>query len=124
MHGLIHYQNIFFFVMEQEQINKQFYSIGEVAKLLGENASLVRFWVNETGLFKLQTNKKGNRIFGNADVEKLKKLHQLIKHKGFTVQGAKQALKAGKSPEPSEKELLVMKLHGIKERLETIRDSI
>jgi DNA-binding transcriptional MerR regulator len=110
--------------MEQEQINKQFYSIGEVAKLLGENASLVRFWVNETGLFKLQTNKKGNRIFGNEDVEKLKKLHQLIKQKGFTVQGAKQALKQGKIPEPSEKELLLMKLQGIKERLETISDSI
>jgi DNA-binding transcriptional MerR regulator len=110
--------------MSQEIIGKQFYSIGEVAEILGENTSLVRFWVNETGLFKLQTNKKGNRIFQQSDVEKLKQLHKLIKHKGFTLQGAKNVMKSGEPIEQTVQENLKDRLISIQKQLKAIRDNI
>ncbi|MFN4121942.1 MAG: MerR family transcriptional regulator [Flavobacteriales bacterium] len=110
--------------MSQEIIGKQFYSIGEVAKILGENTSLVRFWVKETGLFKLQTNKKGNRIFQQTDVEKLKQLHRLVKQKGFTLQGAKNALKLGEPIDPAIQENLKDRLISINAQLKAIRDNL
>lgn len=110
--------------MAQEAIEKQFYSIGEVAEILGENTSLVRFWVNETGLFKLQTNKKGNRIFHQTDLEKLKQLHELVKRKGYTLQGAKNALKSGIQTEMPNRDHLKARLKKITEELKAIRDKL
>ncbi len=44
--------------------NKICYTIGEVAELLGENTSLVRFWSdNFTDFIHPKRNNKGNRLF-------------------------------------------------------------
>lgn len=98
-------------------VEKQFYSIGEVSEMLSESTSLVRFWVNELKIFKLQTNKKGNRLFTKADIEKLKKIHHLVKEKGFTLMGAKQALKNKETVAESDKEVLLNRLYEIKNQL-------
>ena len=48
---------------------KLYYSIGEVAEILGESTSLVRFWSDSFPEFvRPQRNKKGNRKFTPADV--------------------------------------------------------
>ena len=45
-------------------MEKYLYTIGEVAEILGESTSLVRFWANEFPKFiKPQRNAKGNRLF-------------------------------------------------------------
>ena len=49
---------------------KLYYSIGEVAEILGESTSLVRFWSDSFPEFvRPQRNKKGNRKFTPADVD-------------------------------------------------------
>ena len=64
-------------------MEKYFYTVGEVAEIIGESASLVRFWSNEFPKFiKPQRNAKGNRLFTNADVEKFKQIHHLVKVSG------------------------------------------
>lgn len=95
-------------------IEKQFYSIGEVAEILSENTSLVRFWVNELKIFKLQTNKKGNRLFTKSDIEKLQNIHHLVKAKGFTLAGAKQAIKDKEKMLPEDKTAILNKLKDLK----------
>ncbi len=46
--------------------------MGEVAEMLGESTSLVRFWANEFPKFvKPHRNAKGNRLFTKEDVESL-----------------------------------------------------
>ena len=76
-------------------MEKLFYSIGEVAGILGESVSLVRFWSNSfPKLIKPQRNAKGNRQFTAADVDTFKQIHYLVKEKGLTLEGAAQQLSA------------------------------
>ena len=45
-------------------MEKYFYTVGEVAEILGESTSLVRFWANEFPKYiRPQRNAKGNRLF-------------------------------------------------------------
>ena len=71
-----------------------YYSIGEVAEILGENTSLVRFWSNSFPAFiKPERNAKGNRKFTPADLETLKQIHLLVKGNGMTLEGAAKKLR-------------------------------
>jgi len=80
-------------------MEKLFYSIGEVAGILGESVSLVRFWSNSFPKFiKPQRNAKGNRQFTAADVATLKQIHHLVRDKGLTLEGAALQLAADRRP--------------------------
>ena len=71
---------------------KLFYSIGEVAILLKVNSSLIRFWETEFKQIKPKKNKKGDRFFTKKDIELLQTIYDLVKNKGFTLDGAKKYL--------------------------------
>lgn len=74
-------------------MEKLYYSIGEVAEILGESESLVRFWSNGFDRFvKPSRNAKGNRQYKTEDIEMLKKIHYLVKGKGLTLEGAQRQL--------------------------------
>lgn len=75
---------------------KLYYSIGEVAKMFDVNTSLIRYWEKEFDILKPKKNKKGNRLFTQADVDNLKIIFHLVKERGFTLQGAKDKLKDNK----------------------------
>lgn len=80
-------------------MEKLFYSIGEVAGILGESVSLVRFWSNSfPKLIKPQRNAKGNRQFSASDVETFKQIHHLVKGRGMTLEGAAQQLAHDRRP--------------------------
>ncbi len=72
---------------------KMIYTMGEVAEMLGENASAVRYWSNYFEKFiKPQRNAKGNRLYHPEDVETLKQIQYLLKNQGLTLEGTKQRL--------------------------------
>ena len=77
-------------------IEKLFYSIGEVAQIYGVNVSLIRFWENEFDILKPKKNKKGNRMFTKTDLGNLEVIFHLVKERGFTLDGAKKKLKENK----------------------------
>tara|TARA_B100001989_G_C24472661_1_gene430091 strand:- start:555 stop:890 length:336 start_codon:yes stop_codon:yes gene_type:complete len=81
---------------KEKPIEKLYYSIGEVAKILNVNVSLVRFWEKEFDILQPKKNKKGNRIFTVTDFENLKLIYHLVKERGFTLEGAKNKLKENK----------------------------
>ena len=70
-----------------------YYSIGEVAKMLDVNTSLIRFWEKEFPTVKPKKNKKGNRLFTAKEIVKIDKIYTLVKVKGYTLDGAKKALR-------------------------------
>ena len=72
---------------------KFYYSIGEVAAMFGVNTSTIRYWENEFDVLRPRKNKKGNRLFTERDVRYVHVIYQLLKVKGYTLTGAKQALK-------------------------------
>jgi len=71
---------------------KLYYSIGEVAKAFGVNASNIRYWEKEFDILTPKKNRKGNRYFTPEDIKNLKIIYHLVKEKGYTLEGAKTAL--------------------------------
>lgn len=76
-----------------QEIEKVYYSIGETAKMFEVNPSLLRYWEKEFDMIKPYKNKKGDRFFTRKDIEIIRTIHYLTKVKGYTLQGAKDALK-------------------------------
>ncbi|ADY50925.1 transcriptional regulator [Pseudopedobacter saltans DSM 12145] len=81
---------------KEKEINKLYYSIGEVAEMFDANTSMIRFYEKEFDILQPKKNAKGNRLFRPEDVENLKIIFHLIKDKGFTLQGAKEHMKSNK----------------------------
>ena len=76
-------------------MDKLYYTIREVSEILGENASLVRFWSNSFPKYiKPKRNAKGNRLYTAEDLECLKQVHLLVKEQGMTLEGASKKLAA------------------------------
>ena len=70
-------------------MRKLYYSSGEVADILGESVTLVRFWANSFSRFiRPGRNARGNRLFTAGDVEMFKRIHYLVKVRRMTLEGA------------------------------------
>ncbi|MBE7629915.1 MerR family transcriptional regulator [Tenacibaculum piscium] len=92
---------------------KRYYKIGEVSKAFGVNVSLIRFWEQEFEVIKPKKNAKGNRLFTKEDIENFKLIYNLVKERGFTLEGAKKKLK--RNPED------VIRNHEIISKLEAVK---
>jgi DNA-binding transcriptional MerR regulator len=108
-------------LIDIQQLSKMYYSIGEVAEFLDVNTSLLRFWEKEFQFEVSKKNKKGNRLFTVKELEKINKIYQLVKIEGYTLDGAKKALKS-KEPRPqtvslNQTEQVILKLEQIKSKL-------
>ncbi len=77
-----------------KEIEKKYYTIGEVADMFKIATSNIRFWESEFDILKPKKNKKGNRQYTKEDIENIKLVYHLVKEKGYTLQGAKDIIKA------------------------------
>ncbi|HOY96933.1 MAG TPA: MerR family transcriptional regulator [Catalimonadaceae bacterium] len=100
--------------------DKVYYSIGEIARHFGVSTSLIRYWEDEFPHITPRKNGKGDRRYNKADIEKVARIYELIKEKGFTIRGA-QAFLTEKPEKTSEAVALPSDNAKIKERLLTIR---
>ena len=89
-----------------EKSSKLYYSIGEVSKMFDVNTSLIRFGEKEFSILKPKKNAKGNRLFTQKDVDNLHIIYNLVKERGFTLEGAKKKMKENKSDVMNEAEML------------------
>lgn len=111
---------------EKEETKKLFYTISEVSEMFDLNASTLRFWEKEFELLKPSKNKKGNRTFTQKDIDNISKIVELVKQKGFTIQGAKEQLKNGGASvaKAGSNAEVISKLQNIKAKLIDIRDNL
>ena len=77
---------------EDKEELKRYYSIGEVAKMFEVSKSLVRFWENEFDFLKPHKNSKGDRRFTVHNIEQLNLIYELVKERGFTIEGARREI--------------------------------
>ena len=105
------------------QIEKLYYSIGEVANLFNVKTSLIRYWEKEFDVIKPHKNKKGNRLFTKKDIDNFHLIYNLVKERGMTLNGAKKKLKENKTDTENNFEV-VKKLKEIKEQLIQIKDEL
>ena len=101
---------------------KRYYKIGEVAKAFGVNTSLIRFWDNEFDIIKPKKNAKGNRLFTKEDIENFKLIYNLVKERGFTLDGARKKLK--KDPEVVSNQEIISRLEAVKAELLKIKNQL
>lgn len=108
---------------DEPKREKLFYSIGEVAEMLGVQTSAVRYWEKEFDILRPRKNRKGNRQFTPGDLKNLKIIHHLLKEKGMTISGVKK--KMSENPESIDKNLEVIEsLEKIRNMLVEMRDTI
>jgi DNA-binding transcriptional MerR regulator len=77
----------------ENQITKTYFTIGEVATMLGESPSLIRFWEKEFTALKPDKTEKGTRKYTEKNIQLLQLIHYLVKQKGYTLQGAAEYIK-------------------------------
>jgi DNA-binding transcriptional MerR regulator len=105
---------------------KQYYRIGEVAKLTGVKAYVLRFWETEFPSIAPQKSRSQQRMYRRKDIETILSIKQLLYEQKFTIKGARRriaALARGEAPEPPEPERLAA-LRRIREQLEELRASL
>ncbi|EOZ97720.1 putative transcriptional regulator protein [Indibacter alkaliphilus LW1] len=108
---------------KEKEIEKKYYSIGEVASMFKVAPSLIRYWEGEFDIIRPKKDKKGNRRFTKDDIEKIRYIYQLVKIKGYTLQGAQEVIKGSKE-KVYDKAVMVDRLHQIKRFLIEIRDTM
>jgi len=105
------------------KIEKLYYPIGEVAQMFDVSTSLIRYWEKEFDILKPRKNRKGNRLFTPTDIENLKIIYHLVKERGYTLDGAKQKLKANKD-DTFEKHKIIDSLKKIRSFLVEIKEEL
>jgi DNA-binding transcriptional MerR regulator len=72
--------------------DRLYFKIGDVARLLGLETYVLRFW--ETQFPQLKPNKSGTgqRLYRRRDVELVLEIKRLVHAEGYTLAGARQAL--------------------------------
>lgn len=106
-----------------------YYSIGEVARHFGVSTSLIRYWEDEFPHITPRKNGKGDRRYNKSDIEKVAKVFELIKEKGFTIKGAQSYLsdkseKSEKIPESNSNEPVRQKLLEIRQYLIQLKTNL
>ena len=105
-------------------MGKLVYTMGEVAQMLGENASAVRYWSNYFEKFiKPQRNAKGNRLYHPEDIETLKQIQYLLKNQGLTLEGTRQRLTEDRRTVDKRVKAIGI-LKGIREELVEVRRAL
>jgi DNA-binding transcriptional MerR regulator len=102
---------------------KQYYSISETAKVFGVKPSLLRSWENEFELLKPFKNKKGTRFFTQKDLEVINTILYLTKKKGYTLQGAKDAIRGNFAKTATQADIF-KKLNSVKDFLLEIKNNL
>ena len=105
---------------------KLYYSMGEVTEMFDVEPSLIRYWCSQFTCLRPKRNAKGNRMFTPQDIERLKRIHHLLKDKKMTIEGAKNAMRK-RNIEAEEKDsdiALLEQLQALRAMLVEMRETI
>ena len=92
-----------------------FYRIGEVCRVTGIPAHVLRYWETEFPQLKPTKNSAGQRVYRYKDILSIMRIKQLLYEEGYTIAGAKKALRqapasaleeegsAGRKEEPADR---------------------
>lgn len=109
--------------IETQNLDKLYYSIGEVATMFEVSRSLLRYWENEFSFLTPRKNRKGDRLFTKENIQQIQIIYNLVKVRGFTLEGAKQELKKEKTS-LTEQYNLVDKMKAIYGKLKELDDKL
>ena len=103
---------------------KIYYKISEVASLLGEEVSTIRFWSDTFPRYiRPDRNAKGNRLSHPEDLDKLRLVHYLTRVEGLKLDGVARKLAENRDG-LEHKRQIVETLYDIRARLSELYESI
>ena len=73
-------------------------TIGEVARATGIKAHVLRYWEQQFPMLKPLTRSGGRRYYRPEDVALVERIDALVNRQGYTLKGAKAALKGAPDP--------------------------
>ncbi len=103
-------------VLNKNKNLKLYYSISEVAQMFNVAETLLRFWEKEFPNINPHKAGRGIRQYSKEDVEEVRLVYHLVKERGMTLQGARDAIKRDKGGTNKQIEVI--------ERLKSIRDEL
>lgn len=105
--------------------DKLYFRIGEVARLCGVEAYVLRFWESEFPQLRPNKSGTGQRLYRKRDVEMAMRVRHLLHEEGYTIAGARQLLahEAGKSKAP-QLSLLPGNSPAVQAKLERVRNDL
>lgn len=72
--------------------DKTLFRIGEVSRLTGTKAFVLRYWETEFPTLEPVKNSSGHRLYRREDVETVFEIKRLLYDEGFTIAGARRHL--------------------------------
>jgi DNA-binding transcriptional MerR regulator len=105
--------------------DKLYFRIGEVARLCGVEAYVLRFWESEFPQLRPNKSGTGQRLYRKRDVEMAMRVRRLLHEEGYTIAGARQVLahEASKSKTP-QLSLLPGHAPAVQAKLERVRNEL
>ena len=79
-----------------QPVQKRYFSISEVAKMLEVKPSLLRLWEKQFKQIAPKTNARGKRAYKQEDIDIIRRIYDLVKVQGLTLEGARKSLVARK----------------------------
>ena len=79
--------------MQQREVKKLYYSIGEVSSITGLKQYVLRYWESEFPSLSPSKNRAGSRIYKKNDISVILNIKELLYDKKFTIKGAIEELK-------------------------------
>lgn len=79
--------------------NRLFFRIGEVTKIAGVEAHVLRFWESEFPMLSPRKTPKGQRQYRRKDLETILAIKQLLYEEKYTIAGARRALRTHNTSE-------------------------
>jgi DNA-binding transcriptional MerR regulator len=105
--------------MPDPEMEKLYYSIGEVSDIVGHEPHVLRYWEQEFDVLSPRKNRAGRRIYTQDDVATVERIRYLLKDEKYTIAGARQAIERD-----DRRPQIQGDLRALREFLERLRDQL
>ena len=102
---------------------KLYFKIGEVSKLTGVEAYILRFWEREFPMLKPSKTKSNQRIYKREDIELILEIKRLLYEEKFTIEGARRYL-AERGKEKPQQLSLNLQEKDLRDALNTVKGEL
>lgn len=103
--------------------DKRYYTISEVAELLGLPMPTLRYWETRFTVIRPRRGSSGHRLYTPADIEKLRMVHYLVRDKGLHIDAAQEQLRRNHDG-VSRHAAAVARLKEIRSELQSMLDAV
>jgi DNA-binding transcriptional MerR regulator len=82
-------------------IDNRLYRIGEASKLIGVKPYVLRYWETQFPFqIRPTKSKRGQRIYSQRDIERIKRIKELLWSKGFSIAAVRKLMNVARSAHP------------------------